>query len=263
MQIWTLLTSWATVAVVVPIAIGIGLGVINMSPPVYTVAQFCFTFAGLALMLRFGWWLAFEQVTTGFQSIFFSFVVFGIIGALWLASMCWTTNRQLLEPRGWLYPANDPLPADVNRRQIPPDLFLVFLGNVVSGNSSFPYTVLQVKDRKIIVLERAEDGAIGISMDVYSMDGKIIARIEKGRFIVNKNNILDMERRDQSSLRIIDEEGNKVLGIRYFNPRAIWIDAILYCPGLRNPVILKGSDLRVSNIAIDGKIAVYIGPKLR
>jgi hypothetical protein len=40
---WSVLFAWYTVAIVVPVLMGIGVGVLSMTPPHYTIAKTCFT----------------------------------------------------------------------------------------------------------------------------------------------------------------------------------------------------------------------------
>lgn len=91
---WNVLTSWITVVVVIPILITIGIGVLSMTPPEFTTAHICFTLSAAILMARLGWWLAFEQPASKIQLFLFAFIIFGIIGCLWLFSMKWITQRE-------------------------------------------------------------------------------------------------------------------------------------------------------------------------
>jgi hypothetical protein len=153
--------------------------------------------------------------------------------------------------RGWLYPDNDPFPStNVCSKVLSKNGLLVFFSpDWVGGGDRFPHTILRVKGKDIIFLDRRDDGSLGISLDVFGQDGTIIAKIEKGRFSVNQNNILEMIRTDRSSLRILDQTGTQILSIRYFNPQAIWVDAVLYYPGYPYRITLHGSDLEATNCA--------------
>jgi len=91
---WNILASWVTVGVVIPILITIGIGVLSMTPPEFTTAHICFSLSAVILMARLGWWLAFEHPASQFQSIVFAFIIFGIIGCLWLISMRWVSERE-------------------------------------------------------------------------------------------------------------------------------------------------------------------------
>jgi len=151
--------------------------------------------------------------------------------------------------RGLLYPASDPFPSTstCNNALSANGLFVFFSPNFVGGGDRFPHTILRVKGKDILSLDRRPDGGVGISLDVFGQDGKIIAKIEKGRHVVNQNNILEMVRSDKSSLSVLDQTGTQVLSIRYFNPQAIWVDAVLYYPGYPYRIVLNGSGLEATN----------------
>ena len=95
---WSVLVGWYTVAIVVPILVGIGIGVMSMNPPEYMVAQISFSLAAIILSTRVGWWLAFEQasqVRTS-QMALFAFVIFGAIGLCWVRSVRWVSGRRTM-----------------------------------------------------------------------------------------------------------------------------------------------------------------------
>lgn len=91
---WSVLVNWYTVGIVTPVLIGIGIGVLSMTPPHYTVAQACFSFSASILGGRLGWWIAFEQPSDRSlaQKILFSLIIFGILGALWTVSVVWVES---------------------------------------------------------------------------------------------------------------------------------------------------------------------------
>lgn len=91
---WSALVSWLTVAIVVPVLIGIGVGVMSMTPPEFWLAKACFTSAAILLLLRAGWWVAFVQGSASSHAIF-CFLVFGLAGLLWVESIHWVERRRL------------------------------------------------------------------------------------------------------------------------------------------------------------------------
>lgn len=102
----------------------------------------------------------------------------------------------------------------------------------------FPRTVVAIQDvGSAITLDRANDGSIGVVMDIRSRDRRIIARLSPNGFVVNKNNFLEM-RKDRSSLIVVDEYGNEVLNARYLNPNAFVLKGLLTYPD-RNPIPLS------------------------
>lgn len=90
--------------------------------------------------------------------------------------------------------------------------------------TTFPHTVIEVEHDKVktpvLSLARSQSGVITVLLDMRSKDGRIIARMDKDGFVVNRNNFLEMKK-DKSSLKIIDEYGSEVLKVRYLNPSAI------------------------------------------
>lgn len=73
---------------------------------------------------------------------------------------------------------------------------------------------------------------IALYMDVLDKDGKVIARFdESGKFIVSPGHTLSMERKDKSSLKIIDDFGEPVLDVHYANPQFIKISGLIRLPG--------------------------------
>jgi hypothetical protein len=183
-------------------------------------------------------------------------IIFGLI--LSVVFVRWIDERHELSLlRGWLYPAGDPLPSTnaCTKSLTKNGLLVFFSSNFVGGGDRFPHTVLRVKGKDVILLDRSPDGSVGISLDLFGRDGRIIAKIEKGRFTVNQNNILEMVRKDRSSLRIVDQTGNQVLNIRYFNPQAIWVDAAIHYPGYPYIITLHGSGLEATNCAYNSGLA--------
>jgi hypothetical protein len=91
---WGWLFSWNTVLCICPVLIGVGVGVLSMNPPSFTIAHVSFSFAAAILLARIGWWLSFEQSASKYQLTIFAFIIFGIIGSLWLCSIRWVSDRE-------------------------------------------------------------------------------------------------------------------------------------------------------------------------
>ena len=160
-----------------------------------------------------------------------SLLIFIIFLGLLVGTNSIKTQFELSQLHGWLYPSSDPIPP--NRcGEIPKDSLAVFLGSSVALTRDFPHTVLTLKDEDIIILDKHDDGSLAISMNVRSEDGRVIAKFEKGEFIINQNNFLEMRRSDRSSLQIIDQHNNEVLNVRYFNPQAISISVMRTYPSV-------------------------------
>ncbi len=182
-------------------------------------------------------------------------VLSGFFGAIYTTHQ-FQKREELSSIEGRLYPANDPLPS--NSCGVGEGSLAVFLGQFVAITNEFPHTVLEVKGEKRIILDRAKDGTLAISLEIRSEDNRIIAKIENGKYMINPNNILGKDRKDRSSLQIVDQFGRQALNIRYFNPRAVWIDAELRYPG-SSPILLNGSTLKAGMCLVNNKVSISIG----
>jgi hypothetical protein len=125
-------------------------------------------------------------------------------------------------------------------------------GIVVFGASaiqfaSMPATILRVGKEDMITMNRREGGGISISAKIYSEDGRIVTKVLKNAFDINRNNIFKEERPDDSTLIVIDQHDQRVLYIRYRNKYEIQFDARLWSPELG----LFVTGLPVQNICIN------------
>jgi hypothetical protein len=104
--------------------------------------------------------------------------------------------------------------------------------------TQFPRTVVAIKDvGPAITLDRSDDGSISVEMDIRSKDRRIIARLDKNGFVVNRNNFLEM-RKDKSNRVVTDEYGAEVLNAHYLNRNAFVLKGVLTYPD-RNPIPIK------------------------
>jgi hypothetical protein len=142
---------------------------------------------------------------------------------------------------GKLVPAAEPTPQS-NCPTPRGDSVLLFLAEVSDRNTvlvtQFPRTVVAIKDvGPAITLDRSDDGSISVEMDIRSKDRRIIARLDKNGFVVNRNNFLEM-RKDKSNLVVTDEYGAEVLNAHYLNRNAFVLKGVLTYPD-RNPIPIK------------------------
>jgi len=151
---------------------------------------------------------------------------------------------------GKLYPANEPTPSH-SCGKIEDTEIIVFLGTNAAITKIFPHTILKIKGKERLMVNKEPDGSLAITLDVFSQDGRIVTRIEDGKFLINPNNALPNKRKDASSLQVFDQYGTQVLNMQYLNRQAIWIDAVLHYPGIPQPIVLNGSK---SVSASDGEI---------
>jgi hypothetical protein len=62
-----------------------------------------------------------------------------------------------------------------------------------------------VAKRNVVVVDRLEDGAMAILLDLRSEAGRVVASLDKDAFMVNRNNILEMKRPDRNTLIVVDQ----------------------------------------------------------
>jgi len=89
------LTGWVFLSILLPVLIGIGIGVLSMAPPEFTVAKVCFSLAACILLTKTTWWVAVNGAeSTTRERLLVCVVVFAFTGVLWAASIIWIRNRQ-------------------------------------------------------------------------------------------------------------------------------------------------------------------------
>lgn len=142
--------------------------------------------------------------------------------------------------KGRLYPANDPMP-DHSCGTMKDNSIVIFLGSNIFVVDKFPHAVLAVTGEERLIINRANDGSIAVTLVIFGEDRRVVAKIEDGNFVVNYNNSLDMRRKDRNSLEVIDQFNKRVLNMRYLNRQAMLIDAVLYYPGVKDPIVIDGS----------------------
>jgi len=165
------------------------------------------------------------------------FAVLGAGSIYFVNSMEYSQELSRLEGR--LYPAGEAIPKHGCELPDKKDELVVFLGSAIAVAESLPATVIQINGFDVLKMDKSEDGSLAISLEVRGEDGNIIAKIDRGEFLVNKNNHLQMKRADRSSLKVIDQKGRTVLNMRYFNKHAMWIDAnfgVYSAYGSRTPI---------------------------
>ena len=151
-------------------------------------------------------------------------------------------ERELSRLQGRLFPSNEPTPANwCSSRYLDGDGVFILMGFATSYVDQFPHTVISVDKQPRLVVHRDADKTIWISLDIFGGDGRIIAELGKDGFTVREHSYFKFTRKDRSSLAIVDEFKQEVLNVRYVNPRAIWINAVLRYPN-SNPVIFRGSE---------------------
>ena len=158
------------------------------------------------------------------------------------------------EMSGLLLPANDPSPDNVCDHgpfQIPSGMMFILLGNSASFTNRFPHSVIVVKGEPVLTLNQKGD-QLAVSAKIFSADGKIVAEIIDNEFSINPNNYFRKERPDKSTLVVYDQEGKKVLDVRFINPNTIRFLGILNYPQLQRPLVISQTEGLFSNTICSG-----------
>jgi len=125
-------------------------------------------------------------------------------------------------------------PADQRLREGPcggpPGSISVFLGNpeqnIIANTSRFPHVIIKSKTQgNVLAIDKNSDGSIAVIFDLRTKDGKIIARMNRDGFVINRNNTLEI-RKSRSKLSVVDLFGVEVLIVDYLNPNAINIKSV-------------------------------------
>ena len=169
-----------------------------------------------------------------------SLLVVVLFSALSFRSYTKSVELELSLLHGRLFPSEEATPAN-SCPDFKGDGVLILMGFVTSYVDQFPHTVLMVDKQPRLVVNRDADKSVWISLDIFGADGKIIASLDRDGFTVRERSYFKFTRKDRSSLTIVDEYKQEVLNVRYVNPKAIWINAVLRYPG-SNPTVLRGSD---------------------
>jgi hypothetical protein len=137
---------------------------------------------------------------------------------------------------GKLVPASDPTP-NTACGDMGSDDVLILLGDTNAAmTNNFPHAIMQVHGRDVISVDKDLGGTVVINMEIRGVDNKIIARLDRSGFVVNRNSELQVLRPDRSTLTVEDEYGTRVLYARFMNPRVIALRGIMRAQGLGIPI---------------------------
>jgi hypothetical protein len=130
---------------------------------------------------------------------------------------------------GWLYPANNPVPTTNCFTNSPGIMFI--LGRNISkiDNAIQKLIVLQVDKTPLIAVERDGDRLL-FDAYIYTKDGIIAAKIDRGEFRLNPNATFYGEHanNNRSDLTVYDDHNQQLLHIYYANPSTVFISGVFY-----------------------------------
>lgn len=166
-------------------------------------------------------------------------MVLGCVLLLWVPRVVdlFTDNplKTETETEGYLIPANDPNPPNSCNSVIPKDALVMYFGDSVAYTSQKSYPIIILDGQDVFSIYQTQEG-LSVNYTMRSQDGRIIAKIEGNKFVVNRNNILNRERPDKHTLIVNDEFGKKVLYVRFLNESSVKILGIFYRPSSLKPL---------------------------
>lgn len=150
-------------------------------------------------------------------------------------------GKELSINRGWLEPDTLPTPDNAcsgfNKSTM--QFMTLLLGDNAVYADSFPHTVLMVRGKEELVLDKDEKGRIAVTVDIFDKDGKVVANFDHGAFQVNKSNVSKIERPDLHTLIVTDEYKNEALYVHYLNKNTLQMGGRLYYTSLlREPIVI-------------------------
>jgi hypothetical protein len=107
-----------------------------------------------------------------------------------------------------------------------PGSITFILGTMDARTSVFPATIITVHGKPLLTVDRAADGKIVFSADIYDGEDNIVAEIDKGQYDVDSS-VFKMKRSGLSNLSVvIRKDKEEVLKVNYINPQAVSITGV-------------------------------------
>ena len=175
-------------------------------------------------------------------------------------------NSDLLEPANEPTPHPSPHIVPEVRSRWPAEAFTasdsemtVVIGNLAVSTAESSFVVLRLYDKDLIKISRVGTG-ISVSADVWNEEGKILVTIEDNKLRVNSKNTIPILRPDPHTLIVEDERKERVLSVRFLNPKAIKIEGIFRAGG-KYPVIIDEKTVSFGPLLIRDGIGYHVRGK--
>ena len=127
---------------------------------------------------------------------------------------------------GTLIPGHDPSPPSPCG-PILPDALTLYFGTNAAVPRIFPATVIRIRDKDILIMNRNEKKEISVNLYIYGSDGRYIVTLINNNFDLNPHNEwTKQETSDRTSLIVYDRQHIKVLDVKYFNEAAVRVMGI-------------------------------------
>jgi hypothetical protein len=137
---------------------------------------------------------------------------------------------------GVIMPANQPRPKSDLVDSVPPNAFLILLGNSVAWSEKLPVDILNIKNESVLSIDE-KDGNILLSAKLFDDKNKIVAELRDNEWFINPNNFFRKERPNKSQLIIFDQKSDEILNLDFINNKTIKITGIFRHKNLRGSVI--------------------------
>jgi hypothetical protein len=149
----------------------------------------------------------------------------------------WALAIWVISPDNLLTPANDPDAPEyvtwAKNLKIAPDTFRVYLGKwnigYMTNKSS---VVLRIAGKDMLVLRRSGEG-ISVDAKIFGLENSIIAEIKDNKFFINEKspNYFRMDRPDDHTIIVYNQNTDEVLHLRYINSHAFSISGVFRYSG--------------------------------
>lgn len=151
---------------------------------------------------------------------------------------------------GILTPDNKPTPVNSMCTDIPNNAIMFFLGNSLAYTRTFPHTIIEVGGQPLLVIDKQNEN-ITVSAKFFSADGNIVAELKDNRFFINPNNYFRIERPDEHTLIVYDQQGNQNINIHFLNQNSIKLLGQFHLPN-RPPIIISEEFYRYGGMQMSG-----------
>jgi hypothetical protein len=196
-----------------------------------------------------------------------------------IAALAASETVKEAEVVGTLQPGKEPTPPNgcsgAPRQMVPADALRILIGSNAFFQSGFgKITAIEIgKDPnacQVLTIERTPDG-IKVGAELYSEDGKLIARITNNEFhAINGNNSFVKRQNDLSTLVVKSRTTrfwfwtieNELLFVHYLNPTTIRARGLFGCPGHKSVAFTDSGQIgtrgTITDSCINADTAVHI-----
>lgn len=198
-----------------------------------------------------------EQFIVGLFILFIG-VCFTTVGGC-IANDGWNKwkNKSYIEmpsTSGILTPDNKPFLSDRAMPDLPDNSICLHLGDSIFCTNNFPHTVIQVANQPILMIDKKEKNIL-VSAKFFSEDLKILAELKENKFFINPNNYFRIERPNDHTLIVYDQQGLQALNINFLNKANIKLLGRFYFPG-RPPLIIEEKRMSFGGLIMGGNIFI-------